>query len=255
LGRNSIDQTVAGQLQGVFGDNFDLNGSTGQLLRFTETMKDLKATPLDFSQGTWHTFLAGIQQGQSIWKSFGDAGVNALGRIAEKLGDKTLDNFVSALFGGVSSSSGVLGSLFVGGKLFAAAGGGTFGPGWGVVGENGPEIIRVFNGGVTVYPHEVSKPYLPGFANGGTLSALGNVTRLPQGGQDSSLAAPSQLAINVNVSGARGNQEIHDMVSAGVASGIQQFAKSSQFRAGTHAAIRKAYSVGNGNLQRGVGIG
>lgn len=201
LGRNSIDQSVAAQLQGAFGNNADLSGSTAQLVRFTETMKDLKATTLDVTQGAWRTFLSSVQQGSGYFKALGDAGVDALNRIIAKAGDRALDNLVSAFFGGSSlSSGGIFGNIFgsssggvastisVGSQVFpafGAAAGGTFGPGWGVVGEKGAEIIRVFNGGVTVYPHEVSKPYLPGFADGGTLSSLGNVTRLPRGRQDS----------------------------------------------------------------------
>jgi len=64
---------------------------------------------------------------------------------------------------------------------FAAADGGTFGPGWGVVGERGPELINVHNRGVTVVPNHISRPFLPGFADGGTLGAGGNVSRLPFG--------------------------------------------------------------------------
>ena len=46
-----------------------------------------------------------------------------------------------------------------------------------------------------------------------------------------------------------------DTMAQAVTTGIEKFAKSSQFRSSVHAAIRKAFSVGNGNLQRGVGIG
>jgi hypothetical protein len=65
--------------------------------------------------------------------------------------------------------------------VFAAANGGTFGPGWGVVGEQGPELIKVHGGAVTVIPNHISRPYLPGFAQGGMLNAGGNVSRLPFG--------------------------------------------------------------------------
>jgi hypothetical protein len=88
------------------------------------------------------------------------------------------------------ANTGMAGSAFAGPIApFAAANGGTFGPGWGVVGEQGPELIKVHNGGVTVIPNQISKPYLPGFAAGGTLSSGGNVTRLPGMGQDNSSGA------------------------------------------------------------------
>ncbi len=71
---------------------------------------------------------------------------------------------------------------------FAAANGGTFGPGWGLVGERGPEIIQVHSAGVTVYPNSVSAPYLPKFADGGSLSPNGNVTRLSRSMQNNDAA-------------------------------------------------------------------
>ncbi|GEC14296.1 hypothetical protein [Nitrobacter winogradskyi] len=255
LGRNSIDQSVAGQLDGAFGDQLDMNGSTAQLVRFTERMKELKATTLELTQGIFRDFRNEIANGATAWEAFGRAGSNAVQRVADKIADKALDSLVSNMFGSFlgGGTSGGAGGLI--GRLFMAAGGGTFGPGWGVVGEEGPELIRVFNGGVTVYPNDVSKPYLPGFAQGGTLSPLGNVTRLPRGGQDNSPAMASPMAISVNVAGARGNQEIHDMVAAGVASGIRQFAGSRQFDVQTQASIRKALARGNGNLARGAGVG
>ena len=86
---------------------------------------------------------------------------------------------------GATSATAGASSFMMGGQsfpMFAAAGGGTFGPGWGVVGEHGPELINVHkNGGVTIVPNHVSKPYLPGFAEGGTLFSNGNVVRGPWG--------------------------------------------------------------------------
>ncbi|UYO49660.1 hypothetical protein KQX64_03330 [Rhodopseudomonas palustris] len=80
------------------------------------------------------------------------------------------------LAGALFGAGGVSG-LFSG--LFAAADGGTFGPGWGVVGEKGPELIKVHSGGVTVIPNHVSRAMLPGFASGGSLDAFGNIGRFP----------------------------------------------------------------------------
>lgn len=123
-----------------------------------------------------------IRNGASAWDAFRTAGTNALGKIADKLMTMATDKLWTSAFGGAGSSGGFLGSVFGGiGKLFAAADGGTFGPGWGVVGERGPELINVHSRGVTVIPNHISKPYLPGFAEGGMLSQSGNVTRLPFG--------------------------------------------------------------------------
>lgn len=98
--------------------------------------------------------------------------------------------------GGTASVATGLGAPF---PMFAAANGGTFGPGWGIVGERGPELINVHSRGVTVVPNHISRPYLPGFAEGGMLSAGGNVTRLPFGQNNS---APQQIVNNYDFRGA-----------------------------------------------------
>lgn len=93
---------------------------------------------------------------------------------------------LSVLFGGtgVGTTSATAGasSFMMGGQSFPMfANGGTLSGGWGVVGERGPELINVHNRGVTVIPNHISRPYLPGFADGGMLGMGGNVTRLPFG--------------------------------------------------------------------------
>jgi hypothetical protein len=97
----------------------------------------------------------------------------------------SLTGGVGGLFGvggtGTVANGGIVLGSAAGPGVFAAANGGTFGPGWGVVGERGPELINVHSRGVTVVPNHVSRPFLPGFAEGGMLSANGNVTRLPFG--------------------------------------------------------------------------
>lgn len=207
LGRSAGEQNIAGILRQAYGDNVDayMNSAIAGTLRFNQAMLELKSTTLDVSQGIFRDFRNELMNGTSAWEAFGKAGVNALGRIADKIAEKSLDSLVSNMFGsflGGGGGTGWLGKLFGGGSSgaitlggpsgptpFFAAAGGTFGPGWGVVGEEGPEIIKVGYGGVTVFPNAASKPYLPGFAQGGTLSALGSVSRLPS----SSAGAPIQI--------------------------------------------------------------
>lgn len=65
---------------------------------------------LDFSRSTWRSFItemaSGVREGQTFWEALGDAGVNALGRIADRyLGmaaDGIFDFFVSAVVGGIT---------------------------------------------------------------------------------------------------------------------------------------------------------
>jgi hypothetical protein len=48
---------------------------------------------------------------------------------------------------------------------------------------------------------------------------------LPRGMKSGGGGAPQAVNINVNVSGARGNQEIQQMVASGVSQGIDEFSR------------------------------
>lgn len=130
---------------------------------------------------------------------------------------------------------GAVGATSVGGAplVFAAADGGTFGPGWGVVGEKGPELIKVHNGGVTVIPNHISKPYLPGFADGGSLSSGGMVSRLPGMGQDNSPGGGGggqHVTVGVSVDN-DGNLQayVKNVSQQTTTTGVQNFATSPAF--------------------------
>ncbi|UPK16103.1 hypothetical protein [Bradyrhizobium sp. 131] len=160
-------------------------------------LDSLATEAMSVNRGFFTTFGQQIRQGANAWDAFKSSGLDALGKIADKLSSMAADKLFASAFGG--SSSGGIASLFgLGGSgtvanggivlggasgpgVFAAANGGTFSPGWGVVGERGPELINVHNGGVTVIPNHVSKPFLPGFADGGSMDAAGNVRRMPFG--------------------------------------------------------------------------
>ncbi|MGJ5032360.1 phage tail length tape measure family protein [Bradyrhizobium sp. HKCCYLS2038] len=159
---------------------------------------------MNINRGFFVEFGQQIRNGVSAWEAFKTSGLNALGKIADKLMSMAADKLFSSAFGGGSGGGGLLSLLGLGGgggdlgnftsiaapgggmMPFAAAGGGTFGAGaWGVVGEKGPELIKVNRGSVTVIPNHISRPYLPGFADGGTLDAGGGVRRIGFG-QDNS---------------------------------------------------------------------
>lgn len=152
-----------------------------------------------------------LRQGASAWDAFKSSGLDALGKIADKLASMAADKLFASAFGG---SSGGIASLFglggsgstpvmssglgagTGGLSFPMfANGGTLSGGWGVVGERGPELINVHKGGATIIPSHVSKPFLPGFADGGTLGADGAVKRMGFGGGDT-ISAPVSIAID-----------------------------------------------------------
>lgn len=162
-------------------------------------LDSLATEAMSVNRGFFTTFGQQIRQGASAWDAFKSSGLDALGKIADKLSSMAADKLFASAFGGSSSGGGLLGSLFglgsgstpvmssglgagTGGLSFPMfADGGTLSGGWGVVGERGPELINVHKGGVTVIPNHVSKPFLPGFADGGSMDSAGNVRRMPFG--------------------------------------------------------------------------
>lgn len=132
---------------------------------------------------------------------------------------------LGGFFGGGSTASFAGDGIGGFGPTFAAANGGTFGPGWGVVGERGPELINVHSAGVTVFPHEVSRPHLPGFADGGMLNSGGGVTRLPFGQNNSPTVnifnAPADSTAKVSTSrGSNGELQIDVIFDAQIAKNL-----------------------------------
>ncbi|MGO3934759.1 hypothetical protein [Rhodopseudomonas pseudopalustris] len=256
LGLSADDAAIAEQLRTAYGNDVSaaLDSGAGSALKFNQTMQQLKSTTLDVSRGAFADFRSQIQQGIPAMEALGNAGVNAIGRIADKIASTQLDNLVSGLFGaftgGGGSSGGWLSSLLGGsgsasfatdgiggyGPTFKAAAGGTFGPGWGVVGEEGAELIKVHAGGVTVFPHHVSKPYLPGFADGGSLDSLGNIARLPSVAApdlpSSTAGAQQSLHITVGVDvddGGNLKAFVKNVAQTTAADGINRAFKSPQF--------------------------
>lgn len=166
-------------------------------------LDSLMVEGMSVNRGFFTTFGQNLRSGASAWDAFKSAGLNALGKIADKLMQMAADNLFASAFGG-SSGGGLLslfgiggggGTMSFAGDLGAGTGGmafpkfangGTLSGGWGVVGERGPELINVHKGGATIIPNHVSRAMLPGFADGGNLDASGAVKRMAFGGQDNS---------------------------------------------------------------------
>ncbi|MGY8709529.1 hypothetical protein RAD16_27625 [Bradyrhizobium sp. 18BD] len=156
-------------------------------------LDSLMVEGMSVNRGFFTTFGQQIRQGASAWDAFKSSGLDALGKISDKLMQMAADKLFASAFGG---SAGGIASLFglggtptmsapgdlgagTGGLSFPMfANGGTLRGGWGVVGERGPELINVHRDGVTVIPNNVSKPFIPGFADGGTLDSNGGVRRI-----------------------------------------------------------------------------
>ncbi|RVG73617.1 phage tail tape-measure protein [Sinorhizobium meliloti] len=132
----------------------------------------------DVTGGFFDDFFSGIENGKSVWESFGDAAMGVLDRIADKLLNDVLDAvFQVSGAGAGAGGGGLLGWLFGGGSKVDpwaglrgyANGTSSARPGVVWVGEKGPELVR-FKGGEEVIPnHRLQRP------------ANGNVA--PSGGQ------------------------------------------------------------------------
>jgi hypothetical protein len=131
----------------------------------------------DLAKDSFHGFLSdlkqGIQDGKSFWDSFGNAALNALNTISNKLLEMAANKLFESAFGGSGGSSGGflsgLGGLFSG--MFgggATSAGGAIGPGTGYTYANGAafhrgNVIPFARGGI------VSRPTLFPMANGAGL--------------------------------------------------------------------------------------
>ncbi|MET3790650.1 phage tail tape-measure protein [Aquamicrobium terrae] len=112
-------------------------GATDQWKGLRETVDKSAEAAMKFARDLVGGFVSdlrsGLEQGKSFWRAFGDAAINVLNKIADKLMNDVLD----AIFQVNNASTGIgggggsfLGSLLGGiGKLFGFAKGGYTGPG------------------------------------------------------------------------------------------------------------------------------
>lgn len=163
----------------------------------------------DFAKDTFKGFFTDIktelQNGASIWEAFGTAAANALQKIADKALDLALNGIFDIIFnsfGGAAGGGG--GNLFT--RLLGFENGTSYAPGgFAMVGERGPELVRLPGGSQVVPNNRITVPSTPSFGSGGA-----NVQNSPR-------------EVNVYVSGARGNSEIREMVQQGVSDGLAEY--------------------------------
>lgn len=158
-----------------------------------EAMSFVKNTALGFVNDLRN----GLKNGEGFWKSFGNAALNVLDRITDKLLGDVMDALfqVNGAGGGGGLLSGLFGRLFGGGGFKAnttlggflmngyADGTASARAGLAMVGEEGPELVR-FKGGEKVIPNHQLRGVND---NGGS-------------GQGISVSAP--VEINIDATGA-----------------------------------------------------
>lgn len=235
------DVAIASQLKGLYPDVATAMGSVeAQAMRANNAMRELSNLGQDVNRGLLVEFGQQIRNGASAWDAFKNAGLNALGKIADKLMGMAADNLWRNAFGG--SSGGLLGGL---GSLLGFGGASSAAGSVGVVGAAGDMVVPTFfhGGGVVGYDgyqngtfpasmfrdaprfHEGKRPWGPDEIPAILRSNEAVLTprQLAAVTNSGARSKPQNITIEVSVNGARGNKEIQDMVAAGVATGLSQY--------------------------------
>lgn len=217
----------------------------------------------DVTKGALGDIRSALSDGKITWQEWGDIALNILDKIIGKLEDQLVDALFSAegILGGSGKSTGggFLGAI---GSLFGFASGGYTGDG----GKYEPK--GVVHGGEFVFDKESTAAAgtetlyglmnylktgdasgllntLDGYSDGGFVGSSGRMSvpsaRSTMAGFSSSVedmgesvrsstgsSEPGTIAINV--SGARGNAEIADMVQQGVTAGLKAYNKQLPYR-------------------------
>ncbi|MHC1949871.1 hypothetical protein IF803_36740 [Bradyrhizobium sp. UFLA06-06] len=178
------DLAIAQQLKGIYGNDIPeaLRSAEAAGLRYNATIKDLANLGQQVNSSFLVDFETQIRNGAFAMDALKTAGLNALGKIADKLAQMAADNLWSSAFGGSSGGGFNLFSLFGGGSKASNAtdGIGGFGPtvpafatgtdfapgGMSLVGENGPELLNLPRG-AQVIPNDVLRN---GGAGGGSVT-------------------------------------------------------------------------------------
>jgi hypothetical protein len=212
----------------------------------TKKVKDAFEFAKDLTKGFFSDFEQGIVNGEGFWKSFGDAALNALNKIVDKL----LNDVIDALFQVNSAAASGSGGGFLGmlGSIFGSVFGGSSSSQPAVVGGDPWAGMRFAKGeqfakGGDFTNSIVSRSTPFSFANGTALGEMGEagpeaimpLKRMGNGDMGVSAIMPANGAANqnagpqrpgtlrVDVSGARGNAEIQEMVRQGVEAGLDQY--------------------------------
>lgn len=190
------DLAIAQQLKGIYGNDIPtaLASTEAAGLRAVDTLRQLGTLGQDVNRSFLVDFTTQIRNGATAMDALRTAGVNALGKIADKLVSMAADNLWASAFGGSSGGLGsFFGSLFGGGAspttvtgLGAGTGGLSFpmfaagtnsAPGGlSIVGENGPELVNLPRGSQVV-PNDVIR----GGGIGTTSVSVGGSTVVIQG--------------------------------------------------------------------------
>jgi hypothetical protein len=151
------DADIARQLRDIYGNDIPaaLNSTEAAAIRSTNALRTISQIGQDVNRSFLTDFTQQLRNGASALDALRSAGLNALGKIADKLTSMAADNLWKAAFGGSGSIGGFIGQLFGGIPKFA--GGTNYSPGgWAIVGERGPEVINLPAGSQVIPNHALS---------------------------------------------------------------------------------------------------
>lgn len=101
------DLAIANQLKTSYDSISEAMGSSqAQALKFNATIKDLGTLGQQVNSGFLVDFETQIRNGATAMQALQTAGVNALGKIADKLASMAADNLWSSAFGGTTGGAG-----------------------------------------------------------------------------------------------------------------------------------------------------
>lgn len=177
------DVAIAEQLRGLYPDvAAALNSVEAAAMRTNHTMRDMATVGQDLNRSLFVEFGQNIRNGASAMEAFGKAGVNALGKVADKLMDMAAQNLWKSAFGGSGGAGGLMslfglggggapGSVIVGDYAMPKFAAGTdYAPGgMALVGEKGPEVMHVPRG-AQIIPNDVLR------GGGGGITAPVNIS-------------------------------------------------------------------------------
>ncbi|XUM25113.1 phage tail tape measure protein (plasmid) [Bradyrhizobium oligotrophicum S58] len=161
------DVQIASALKGIYSDlPTALASAEAAQMRFNNGLREISQLGQEVNRSLFTEFSQGIRNGETAFQAFEKAGLNALGKIADKLVQMAADQLWSSAFGG----GGGIGSLFgfgggggIGSFTSIAAPGGGFMP---FASANG-NVFAANSNGISQYSGQiVDRPTVFAFANG-----------------------------------------------------------------------------------------
>lgn len=136
-----------------------LAGTMATVAEQTRKTKEAIDFAKDATKGFFSDMKSGLQQGEGLWKSFGNAVMNVLNKIIDKLIDQSIDQ----AFQGAGGGGGITGFLASAAKWLFSAKGNAFG---------GDGVMPFAKGGAFTNS-VVSKPTMFAFGSGGQFGVMG----------------------------------------------------------------------------------